>query len=81
MKKLYYWFKKWKLLDTSKYIILPRGVRFFTLSDKESAQAGCIYEKFGTISYTFTPTGIGNNVKVTSLKTGEEFDITDYNRW
>lgn len=53
----------------------------FTLTDREQELAEQIYKEKGSISYKFTPTGIGTELIITVLKTGEEFNITDYSVW
>lgn len=40
-----------------------------------------LYGQYGVYSYTFTPTGIGDIVKVKSSLTGTEFDLSEYDRW
>lgn len=75
------WFKKWKLVDSSKFRIIPFSEtgRFFKLTAQEKEDAEKIYKEKGTIAYTFYPCGgIGWGVKVCVLDTGEEIDITDY---
>lgn len=77
------WFKKWKLVDTTKYDIEPIGRKGkFQLSDREIEDAETIYKAHGTIEYTFYPcAGIGWGVKVKVWKTGEYIDITDVSNW
>ena len=53
----------------------------FILSQKQKEEADRIYKEKGNIQYIFTSTGIGYNVKVKVIETGEEFDITDYDTW
>lgn len=78
-------FIKWKLVDTSKYCLIPRngiGRGVFTLSDKEYEESEKLYKDKGTISYEFYPcNGIGWGVKIHVLKTGEIIDITSYDNW
>lgn len=38
-------------------------------------------EKTPRFSYVFTPTGIGNHVKIVENISGTEQDITDYESW
>ena len=37
------------------------------------------YGTYGLITYSFTPTGIGNSVSIRSNHNNKEKDITDYN--
>lgn len=74
-------FKKWKLVDTTKYNIIPGNTTYFWLSDKENEDAKRIRKEKGDISYIFTYTGIGISLKVKVIKTGEIIDITDYSTW
>ena len=77
-------FTKWKLIDTSKYDLIPweDKKRYFILSPKEYTNAEEIYNNKGTISYEFYPcAGIGWGVKVHVLKTKEIIDISDINTW
>ena len=58
----------------------------FNLTNKEAKRMakfkGKHFEKCrGTVSVTFTPTGIGNNVTVKCLHCLKTKDITDYNCW
>ena len=83
-RNLKYKFTKWKLIDTSKYDLIPweNKKRYFILSPKEYANAEEIYNNKGTISYEFYPcAGIGWGVKVHVLKTKEIIDISDINTW
>lgn len=76
--------KKWKLVNSyaNRIIPLDEMKRYFTLSPIEYEKAKEIYEKKGTIEYTFYPCGgIGWGVKIKVLKTGEEIDITDISCW
>lgn len=77
-------FLKWKLVDTSKYCLIPweDGKRQFTLSKKEYEDSQKLYKEKGTISYEFYPcAGIGWGVKIHVLKTGEIIDISDVDSW
>jgi hypothetical protein len=40
-----------------------------------------LYGKYGEYTYSFTPTGIGDVIKVKSHLTGLELDITDTDSW
>ena len=40
-----------------------------------------LYGEYGTYTYSFTPTGIGNVIVVKSHLTGLELDITDVDNW
>lgn len=82
-KNLKFKFIKWKLIDTSKYCSIPWEdiKKQFVLSDKEYKDSKKIYEEKGTISYEFIPSGIGCEIKVHVLKTGEIINITDFNNW
>lgn len=82
--KLKWKFLKWKLVDTSKYCLIPweDGKRQFTLSKKEYEDSQKLYKEKGTISYEFYPcAGIGWGVKIHVLKTGEIIDISDVDSW
>lgn len=61
--------------------VYDRDTRIFALSSMEKESADRIYKKYGTIQYTFTPTGIGDVVEVTVLGTGKIINITDYLTW
>lgn len=78
-------FTKWKLVNTSKYCLIPWEDRKkqFTLSDKEYEVSQKIYKAKGTISYEFYPCGgIGWGVKIHCLDNNNEIiDITDYDTW
>ena len=79
------WFKKWKLIDSSKYVLIPRSDmgKWFGLSEEEYKESERLYkEEKRTISYEFYPCGgIGWGVRVHDLKTKETFDITDVTNW
>ena len=75
-------FTRWKIVDTRKYAIRSyediRLKQTFTMSEKETADAKEIYDKEGTLEYTFYPIGgIGWGVRVKATKTGAIYDITD----
>ncbi len=60
----------------------------FSLNDKEKKKLKKwqnsikeIYGKYGTYTYSFTPTGIGNGVKVYSHLVDKEIELTDYDSW
>lgn len=65
----------------------------FKLNSKEAEKAKVFEEKHiecarkhpttigGHISYTFTPTSIGNAVSIKCFLCGEEENITDYDCW
>jgi len=40
-----------------------------------------LYGEYGEYTYSFTPTGIGDVIKVKSHLTGLELDITDVDSW
>ena len=40
-----------------------------------------LYGEYGNYTYSFTPTGIGDGIKVKSHLTGLELDITDIDNW
>jgi hypothetical protein len=40
-----------------------------------------LYGEYGNYTYSFTPTGIGDVIKVKSHLTGLELDITDIDNW
>lgn len=82
--KIKWKFIKWKLVDTSKYCLIPWEDRKkqFTLSNKEYEVSQKIYKEKGTISYEFYPCGgIGWGVKVKVLDTNEVINITDVSSW
>lgn len=76
---------KWyTLVNIHKYKIIPYSKmnRVFMLSDKEFIEAQKIYKEKGNIEYHFCPCGgIGIEVKVKVVKTGEIIDITDTTCW
>lgn len=39
------------------------------------------FGNYGSLSYTFTPTGIGNKIEVYSKLLNKTKDITDYESW
>jgi len=83
-RRIKYLLKRWKIVDTKKYWIVPEFERknHFILSDKEYIEAQNIYKEKGTIAYIFYPCGgIAWGVKVRVLDTSEEIDITDINNW
>lgn len=81
-RKFKYKFLRWKLINTSKYLIIPKDKYYFILSDKEQQKAKEIYKNKGTIEYTFYPCGgIGWGCKVKVWKTNEYIDITDMSDW
>jgi len=83
-KNLKFKFTKWKLTDTSKYCLIPLEDKRkqFILSDKEYKDSKKIYEKKGTISYEFYPTGISWGVRIHCLdKNNEIIDISDVDSW
>ena len=79
------WFKKWKLIDSSKYMLIPRSDsgKWFGMTNEEYKKSKRLYNEEGrTISYEFYPCGgIGWGVRVHDLKTKEIFDITDVDNW
>lgn len=79
------WFKKWKLVNSSKFRIIPLSEigRFFELTAQEKKDAEKIYKEKGTISYEFYPCGgIGWGVRVHLLDNNNKIiNITDYNNW
>lgn len=40
-----------------------------------------LYGEYGTYTFSFTPTGIGNAIVVKSHLTGLELDVTDLDCW
>ena len=40
-----------------------------------------LYGEYGSYTFSFTPTGIGNVIKVKSHLTGLELDITNLENW
>lgn len=74
-------FTRWKIVDTRKYTIRSyediKLRQTFFMSEKETADAKEIYDKEGTLEYTFYPMGIGWGIRVKSIKTGTMHDITD----
>lgn len=82
--KIKWKFTKWKLVDTSKYDLVPweDKKRYFILSPKEYEDAEKLYKEKGTISYEFYPcAGIAWGVKIHVLKTDEIIDISDVSTW
>lgn len=79
------WFKKWKLIDTTKYKLIPINElgRWWGLSEQEYKESERLYEEeHRTLSYEFYPcAGLGWGIKVHDIKTKEEFDITDVSSW
>lgn len=77
--------KRWKIIDTSKYWIIPEDERkyHFILSEKEYEESERLYkEEHRTLSYEFYPcAGLGYGIRVHDLKTEEIFDITTYDNW
>ena len=78
--KIKLFFKKWKIIDTCKYQILPKDAHYFLLSEQEYRDSERIYKEKGTITYTFSPSGIGWCITVTT-KDGKEYNITDVTSW
>ena len=79
------WFKKWKLVNTYKYKLIPTSEigRWFGLSEEEYKESERLYKnEQRTISYEFYPCGgIGYGVRIHDLDTDEVFDITDVSTW
>ena len=76
--------KRWKIVDTSKYWIIPEDERklHFILSEKEYEEAEKIYKEKGTISYEFYPcVGLGWGIRLHVLKNNEVIDVTSYDNW
>ena len=40
-----------------------------------------VYGEYGKYTYSFTPTGIGNNIEVFSWTANLKLNITDYASW
>ena len=83
-RKLKSLLKRWKIVDTYKYWIVPEldRNRHFILTEKEYNKACEVYKEKGTITYEFYPCGgIGWGVKIHVLKTNEIIDITDVDSW
>ena len=66
----------------------PRPNRYFTLTDSEEKKLKewqekikDLYGEYGNYTFSFTPTGIGDVIKVKSHLTGLELDITDIDNW
>lgn len=60
----------------------------FEISDKElekynewKEKINDLYGEYGSFTFSFTPTGIGDVIKVKSNLTGLEIDITDVDSW
>lgn len=84
IRKIKHFFKKWKVINTDHYWIVPNSDRghHFVLVDKEYEESKKIFKEKGTISYEFYPcAGIGWGVRLHVLKTGEIIDITDVESW
>jgi hypothetical protein len=65
-----------------------RPARIFTISEAEmealkewQEKIKDLYGEYGNYTYSFTPTGIGDVIKVKSHLTGLELDITDVDNW
>ena len=72
------WFKKWKLVDTTKYSVESKYKRGrFQLTKKQLKEIDKIIEEKGTVEYTFYPYGGRYGVKVKVWKTGEYIDVTN----
>jgi hypothetical protein len=74
-------------MNKDKKYKLPEGMTF-TLNGVEEKKLNewkekikDLYGEYGTYTFCFTPTGIGNAVKVKSHLTGLELDITDIDSW
>lgn len=83
IKKIKNYFKKWKLVDTTKYAvepIVPKTYKF-VLTEKQQAQVDELYDSKGSMDYIFYFTGIGTGFKVKLWKTNEYIDLTDYDTW
>lgn len=68
--------------------ILEVDVNFFILSVKEKSKLEewrsaikTLYGEVGKLTYSFTPTGIGDVVKIRSELANVEIDLTDYESW
>lgn len=83
--RLKFLLKRWKIVDISKYWLIPEDERklHFILSEKEYEESERLYrEEHRTISYEFYPCGgIGWGVRIHDLDTKEIFDITDVSNW
>ncbi len=49
--------------------------------DKWKAKIRKEYGEWGSYRYEFTPTGIGDVIKVKSSLTGEKINLTEYDKW
>ena len=81
IKQILHWIKKWKLVDKSKYSIIPSHLTKFVLSEKQEKQVEQLYEEKGSMDYYFHYTGIGIVFEVKIWETGEVIDLTDYDTW
>lgn len=66
----------------------PRPNYYFTLTEPEEKKLKewqekikDLYGEYGNYTFSFTPTGIGDVIKVKSHLTGLELDITDIDNW
>jgi hypothetical protein len=60
----------------------------FKISDKElekfnewKEKIKDLYGEYGSFTFSFTPNGIGDNIKVKSHLTGLDINITDMDSW
>ena len=67
---------------------INRPATIFTISESEAKKLKewqekikDLYGEYGNYTYSFTPTGIGDGIKVKSHLTGLELDITDVDGW
>ena len=67
---------------------INRPATIFTISESEmkklkewQEKIKDLYGEYGNYTYSFTPTGIGDGIKVKSHLTGLELDITDVDSW
>lgn len=72
---------KYKIVNKSKYNIIPKSEFIIRLSEKEYKESERIYKSEGAIDYIIIPTGIGNRVQVRIRNSGKIVELTDYKNW
>ena len=81
VRKMWKWLTKWKLVDTTKYMIFsnttPYSTYAFSLSTKQQEAVDKLYEQYGGMDYCFYFTGSANvGFKVKIWKTGQWIDLS-----
>lgn len=70
-----YFFIKWKIVNTNKFVLVPSKNYKFILTDKQQKQVEELYKTKGNMDYIFYFTGIGIGFKVKIWKTNEYIDL------